>query len=87
MSSDYYSVVKKPIDMNIIEKKMATGMYQKLEQTFDDLSLMMDNAFRFFPWETQQSQDAVVLHRAITRKYTDLKGREGGEGREGRGGG
>ena len=77
MSSDYYSVVKKPIDMNIIEKKMATGMYQKLEQIFDDLSLMMDNAFQYFPWETQQSQDAVALQRAITRKYTDLKGRGG----------
>ncbi len=75
MSSDYYSVVKKPIDMAIIEKKMMSGLYQKVDQMFDDLSLMMDNAFGYFPRESRQSQDAIALQRALTRKYTDLKGK------------
>lgn len=75
MSSDYYSVVKKPIDMVIVQNKMQSGLYQKLDQIFDDLCLMMDNAFTFFPRESQQVQDAITLQRAIVRKYTDLKGK------------
>lgn len=60
--------------MTIVENKMVSGLYQKLDQIFDDLSLMMDNAFTFFPRESQQSCDAIALQRTINRKYLELKG-------------
>jgi hypothetical protein len=66
--------------MTIVENKLTSGLYTKLEQIFDDLTLMVDNAFTFFSRESQQAQDAIALQRFIVRKYLDLKGGERGEG-------
>lgn len=60
--------------MVIVQNKMAAGLYQKLDQIFDDISLMMDNAFTFFHRESQQVQDAIEVQRTLLKKYTDLKG-------------
>ena len=74
VSSDYYSVVKKPIDMTIIGNKLSSGVYHTLDQIYDDMTLMTDNAFTYFPSDSQQAQDAIALQRAIVSKYTQLKG-------------
>ena len=74
-NSDYYSIVKKPIDMVIIQNKMSAGLYSKLDHIFDDLVMMLDNAFTFFPRSSQESQDAVALQRVVLKKYTDLRGK------------
>lgn len=60
--------------MTIVENKRVSGLYTNPEQIFDDLSLMMDNAFTFFSRDSRQSQDAIALHRVSVRKYMDLKG-------------
>ena len=73
MSSDLSSVVKQPMDMTMVESKANSGVYS-FEQVFDDLCLMMDNAFSSFPRESRQSQDAVALQRVLIRRYTELKG-------------
>lgn len=65
-------MVKRPIDMTIMENKLSSGLYTKLDQVFDDLTLMLDNAFTFFSRESRQAHDAIALQRFAVRKYLDL---------------
>lgn len=58
----------------MVQNKVNSGLYQKLDQIFDDLSLMMDNAFSYYPRDSQRVQDAISLQRILLKKYTDLKG-------------
>lgn len=59
--------------MSVIESKMTAGIYSTLDQITDDLTLMVDNAFVYFPRQSQQAQDAIALQRVIFNKYTKLK--------------
>ncbi len=61
--------------MTIIQSKMNSGdLYQSLEQLMDDFTLMLDNAFTFFPPQSPQAMDAITLQRVIFKKYASLRG-------------
>lgn len=44
---DYYDIVKKPMDLSTIEKKLDTGQYRDPWQYVDDIWLMFDNALLY----------------------------------------
>lgn len=46
--SDYYTLIKQPIDLIRIQQKIRTDEYQNLEQFIDDIELLLNNAKTFY---------------------------------------
>lgn len=44
---DYFDIVKKPMDLSTIKRKLDTGMYQDPWEYVDDVWLMFDNAWLY----------------------------------------
>lgn len=44
---DYYTLIKKPIDMSKINTKLYGDQYQTLDDFMSDFQLMFDNACRY----------------------------------------
>ena len=44
---DYFDIIKKPIDMSMIKRKLDTGQYGDPWQYVDDVWLMFDNAWLY----------------------------------------
>jgi hypothetical protein len=55
-STDYYASVKRPIDMQTINGRYSRGAYQTLEQLLDDMTLLCDNAYSFYPKASRQAK-------------------------------
>lgn len=45
--SRYYQIIKKPIDLETIEKKNARSFYRSVEAFNQDMNLMFDNCLTF----------------------------------------
>ena len=46
-SKDYFDIIKKPMDLSTIKRKLDTGQYQDPWQYVDDVWLMFDNAWLY----------------------------------------
>jgi len=44
---DYFEIVKKPMDLSLIKRKLDTGQYTDPWQYVDDVWLMFDNAWLY----------------------------------------
>jgi len=44
---DYFDIIKKPMDLSTIKRKLDTGQYQDPWQYVDDVWLMFDNAWLY----------------------------------------
>lgn len=44
---DYFDIVKRPMDLSTIKRKLDTGQYQDPWQYVDDVWLMFDNAWLY----------------------------------------
>jgi len=44
---DYFEIVKKPMDLSLIKRKLDTGQYADPWQYVDDIWLMFDNAWLY----------------------------------------
>lgn len=47
MLQDYYDIVKKPMDLSTIKRKLDTGQYADPWEYVDDVWLMFDNAWLY----------------------------------------
>ncbi|SPO05112.1 uncharacterized protein DNG_07797 [Cephalotrichum gorgonifer] len=48
----YFSVIKKPMDLSTIRRKLDTGGYSIAKQFYADMDLMFNNCFKFNPADT-----------------------------------
>ncbi|KAJ3603092.1 hypothetical protein NHX12_030836 [Muraenolepis orangiensis] len=73
---DYYSTIKRPIDMERLRSHMLSGRYQDVEAMVEEFALMFNNACTYNEPESLIYRDALVLHRVLleTRRQ-----QEGGE--------
>ena len=55
-ASDYHASVKRPIDMQTIDTKFSQGSYHTVNQLLDDVSLLCDNAYGYYPKESRQAK-------------------------------
>ena len=46
--SEYYTLIKHPIDLIRIQQKIRTDEYQTLEQFINDIQLLLINAKKFY---------------------------------------
>ena len=76
---DYYKVIKKPIDLRTIRRKLNKDIYPTMEELADDLQLMFDNACQYNEPGSVIYKDALQLQNLVLRKKTQLMGEKVGK--------
>ncbi|KAG6891419.1 hypothetical protein C0992_007198 [Termitomyces sp. T32_za158] len=68
----YPRVVKKPMDLSTMRKKLDGGLYPTAQKFFDDFKLMIRNCFVFNPAGTPVNQAGIELQRVFDEKWKAL---------------
>lgn len=71
---DYYSLIKRPIDMAKISTKVHAEQYSTLEECFQDFVVMFDNACKYNDPDSQVYKDSLVLLRELFATKLELLG-------------
>ncbi|CAF3824420.1 unnamed protein product [Adineta steineri] len=69
--SDYYTLIKQPIDLIRIQQKIRTDEYQTLEQFNDDIQLLLTNAKTFYRKNSNEWRDANDLSKYFYSKINE----------------
>eukprot|EP01090_Pellita_catalonica_P003899 TRINITY_DN135_c0_g1_i2.p1 TRINITY_DN135_c0_g1~~TRINITY_DN135_c0_g1_i2.p1 ORF type:complete len:445 (+),score=87.05 TRINITY_DN135_c0_g1_i2:94-1428(+) len=70
---DYYKVIKKPIDMTMIKRKIDEDKYKTLAAAKRDFLLMFKNAQRYNLEESEIYQDALFLQDLVVLTAKELQ--------------
>ncbi|KAF8078375.1 bromodomain-containing protein [Lyophyllum atratum] len=68
----YPKMVKKPMDLSTIRKKLDNNLYPTAHKFFDDFKLMIRNCFVFNPAGTPVNQAGIELQRVFDEKWKAL---------------
>jgi bromodomain-containing factor 1 len=68
----YPKVVKKPMDLSTIRKKLDAGEYETAQYFYDDFKLMIRNCFNFNPSGTPVNLAGQELQRLFDEKWKGL---------------
>ncbi|KAG5719332.1 hypothetical protein E4T56_gene13287 [Termitomyces sp. T112] len=68
----YPKMVKKPMDLSTMRKKLDGGLYPTAQKFFDDFKLMIRNCFVFNPAGTPVNQAGIELQRVFDDKWKAL---------------
>lgn len=68
----YPKVVKKPMDLSTMRKKLDNGEYDGQESFYDDFKLMIRNCFTFNPTGTPVNLAGSELQRVFDEKWKNL---------------
>jgi hypothetical protein len=68
----YPRIVKKPMDLSTIRKKLDNQQYPNALKFFDDFKLMIRNCFLFNPAGTPVNQAGIELQRLFDEKWKQL---------------
>ncbi|KAG1853667.1 hypothetical protein F4604DRAFT_1933090 [Suillus subluteus] len=68
----YYKVIKKPMDMSTVRKKLEARGYYNASKFFDDFKLMIRNCFLFNPTGTPVNQTGIELQQLFDKKWKNL---------------
>ncbi len=63
---DYYDIVKNPMDLSTIKRKLDTGQYKDPWEYCDDVWLMFDNAW-LYNRKTSRVYKYCTTVRAVTK--------------------
>lgn len=69
---DYHDIIKHPMDLSTIKKKMDAREYRKPEQFASDVRLMLHNAFRYNPPDHDVNRCGRKLLEIFEQKYARL---------------
>lgn len=72
MYDDYYSVIKSPISISIIESKIKSHKYKNLEGLKKDLILMVENAMEYNEADSIVYNDALHFKGLVEKWYNDV---------------
>ena len=68
----YPKLIKKPMDLSTMKKKLEGGEYRTAEKFHDDFKLMIRNCFTFNPVNTPVHQCGIELQRLFDEKWKGL---------------
>ncbi|TFK41386.1 Bromodomain-containing protein [Crucibulum laeve] len=68
----YPKIVKKPMDLSTIRRKLDAHEYSTAQKFFDDFKLMIRNCFLFNPAGTPVNQAGIELQRLFDDKWKSL---------------
>ncbi|KAG1825607.1 Bromodomain-containing protein [Suillus subaureus] len=77
----YYKVIKKPMDMSTMRKKLEAGEYPNASKFFDDFKLMIRNCFLFNPAGTPKWKNLPPLRDASDDEEEEYEDEESEEER------
>lgn len=70
---NYYTIIREPIDLEMIKQRIETGHYQSAGQFKQDMKLLFDNACRYNVEGSQVYNDALcmeqVCHQALETQF------------------
>uniref|UniRef100_UPI00358E9432 nucleosome-remodeling factor subunit BPTF isoform X2 n=1 Tax=Myxine glutinosa TaxID=7769 RepID=UPI00358E9432 len=69
----YYDVIKEPMDLSTIERRLATRTYTKLAEFVGDITKMFDNCRYYNPPESTFVKCAEVLETSFVQKLKAFK--------------
>ena len=69
---DYHDIIKQPMDLSTIRKKMDNRLYRKPEQFAADVRLMLHNSFRYNPPEHDVNKCGRKLQEIFEQRYARL---------------
>ncbi|VVC46091.1 Bromodomain, conserved site,High mobility group box domain,Bromodomain,Bromo adjacent homology (BAH) [Cinara cedri] len=73
---DYYEVIKKPINLEVISQKLKNNLYESLDDLAADYVLMFDNACKYNEPDSQIYKDALTLQRLTLQTKLQLRADE-----------
>ncbi|KAF8641126.1 hypothetical protein AX17_000768 [Amanita inopinata Kibby_2008] len=68
----YPKVIKKPMDLSTMRKKLENHEYPNAQKFFDDFKLMIRNCFNFNPVGTPVNQAGIELQKLFDDKWKNL---------------
>lgn len=68
----YPKIVKRPMDLATMRKKLDAQEYNSAQKFYDDFKLMIRNCFAFNPPGTPVNQAGVELQRLFDEKWKGL---------------
>lgn len=68
----YPRIVKKPMDLSTMRRKLDDQQYPTSQKFFDDFKLMIRNCFLFNPAGTLVNQAGIELQRVFDEKWKQL---------------
>ncbi|KAJ3178581.1 hypothetical protein HDU87_003404 [Geranomyces variabilis] len=68
----YFTLIKQPMDISTIEKKLRESTYASAQQFADDVTLMLQNCFTFNGRESPVGQNGQALERAFAKQMEKL---------------
>lgn len=68
----YPKLIKKPMDMATMKKKLDAGEYPNSQKFYDDFKLMIRNCFTFNPEGSLVNQAGVELQKVFDDKWKQL---------------
>jgi bromodomain-containing factor 1 len=66
---DYLGIVKRPMDLSTIEKKLIKGVYDSTEEFEDDIRLMFNNCYLYNPASLPVNKMGHQLERVFDEKW------------------
>ncbi|KAG2226887.1 hypothetical protein INT45_010166, partial [Circinella minor] len=72
----YPIIVKKPMDLSTVEKKLKGGEYKRVKDFESDIRLIFTNCFTFNGFDHPVSQNAKVLEKVVNKEIPPLKKKE-----------
>ncbi|KFB53399.1 AGAP001099-PA-like protein [Anopheles sinensis] len=73
---DYYDIIKNPIDIEKIEKKLRQQAYESVEDMATDFMLMFENACKYNEPDSQIYKDALCLQQLLIQTKQSLRNEE-----------
>jgi hypothetical protein len=70
--TDYFEVVKKPMDLGKVKNNVEKGMYHAIEGFREDVLLVFDNALLYNPEKTPVWNMAVELKKAFGKEFDNF---------------
>ncbi len=68
----YPKVVKKPMDLSTMKRKLDNHEYPSTEKFYEDFKLMIRNCFNFNPAGTPVNQAGIELQRFFDERWKNL---------------
>ncbi|KAI9479594.1 hypothetical protein BDB00DRAFT_173553 [Zychaea mexicana] len=72
----YPAIIKKPMDLSTVEKKLKDGEYKSVKDFETDVRLIFTNCYTFNGFEHPVSQNAMVLEKIVNKEVPALRKKE-----------
>ncbi|KAH0794872.1 Bromodomain containing protein [Histomonas meleagridis] len=76
---DYFSFIKKPMDLKTVMKKLEQNLYQNVEEWINDVDQIWKNAFLYFDKTDLRYLIAIEMRQWVYRKLSTVPLRPTGE--------